>query len=456
MSQVIVPVGFDMGPVYAETGPPDRAPLRYEVHLGGDPQELTAEEYTAWKAAFSDPDAHVNLEFDRARLDETLRTVDHAPAGRLADPTTAVNRLLRVGLLLEFDPEAGEGLAEPFGIRRLYPRAHGLGTSDGMPDLYGIGYPGDRFVEIPTGVYNAWNTTLLEPTLWDACEIIAEIATEIGAQQEEPVEVPASELAGDVAVQLPLLVSGRAAFLDLLNYELVHDREASAWPVKSPSVHGGRPPVIVPVGLPLGYDHSLGVPEDHPDTFFHVHLGLEYEDLTLEEFVAWGAAFADPVRHGRLEVTRAHLEERLRTAEGDDRMAEPGPVVERLLERGLLVEFEPAEGPLEELFRAVQVFPLGDGMGNTAERPDMYHIGVSGESQVSVPPELYAIWSYAMTCGSLWEACVALAEGADEDLAPGEQPMLMAPEALARGMAGALPAMISAGCAFLDPLNYVR
>lgn len=209
--------------------------------------------------------------------------------------------------------------------------------------------------------------------------------------------------------------------------------------------------VIVPVGLNMGQDFAACGSAERAPEYWQVHLGGEVVQLDADEVVAWGAAFMDPQQHAANEVDRQNLEARIRGL--DNGLAEPSPVVSRLLERGLLVEFDPDGGQLEALFSGLQLFPLAQGMGNTPENLDRYEIGFAGNSLVEVGPNVYAIWSYAITEPSLWDACAGLAAGLDEDLEPGEQPYNLSAEDIAGDVAAALPVLVTGACAFLDPVN---
>lgn len=212
------------------------------------------------------------------------------------------------------------------------------------------------------------------------------------------------------------------------------------------------PTVIVPVGLNMGQDFSSGDPAEHPSEFWEVHLGTEAASLTPDEVRTWGAAFLDPQRHANHEFDRGHLEELLR--QGENQVADPSAVVDGLLERGLLLEYDTDDAPWEQLFAGMKLFPLVQGLGNSPEEPAVYQIGIAGEPLVSVNANVYAIWSYSLASPTLWQACTDLAEGIDEGLEPGEQPLGYTPDGIAGEVGAALPVLVAGGCAFLDPLNY--
>lgn len=214
------------------------------------------------------------------------------------------------------------------------------------------------------------------------------------------------------------------------------------------------PTVIVPVGFLMGPEFGVDGPPDRDPLHYEIHLGGDPQDLGVEEFAVWAAAFTDPPRHANLEVDRKALEEFLRSDDGiAGRMPDPAPLVSSLLERGLLVEFDPIEGPLQPLFRRLRLFPQGQGIGSTPDLPDAYHIGFGVQPLVRVSSNVYQLWSYSMTFPALWDACVDMAEAAGTDLAPGEEPIDVDAEALAREIGSVIPMLVSAGAAFLDPLN---
>jgi hypothetical protein len=99
------------------------------------------------------------------------------------------------------------------------------------------------------------------------------------------------------------------------------------------------PSVIVPVGLNLGPSYRYATPPDPTPEYWEVRLGPESEELTADEFQVWGRSFLDPERHARLEVNRDTLRRDLIAAgNGPD---DPDPVIDRLLERGLLTQYDP-------------------------------------------------------------------------------------------------------------------
>lgn len=131
-------------------------------------------------------------------------------------------------------------------------------------------------------------------------------------------------------------------------------------------------------------------------------------------------------------------------------LTDPAPLVSSLLERGLLVEFDPIAGPLQELFGRLRLLPQGQGLGSTPDDPARHRIGFGGQPVAEVTSNVYQLWSFSLTFPSLWDACVDMAAAADA----GSGALDVSPEALAREVGAAVPLLVSAGAAFLDPLNY--
>lgn len=210
------------------------------------------------------------------------------------------------------------------------------------------------------------------------------------------------------------------------------------------------PTVIVPVGLSLGPSYRYVTPPDPNPEYWEVRLGTDSEELTNEEFQVWGRAFVDPERHSRLEVNRETLVLDVVTATRGT--INPKPIIDRLLERKLLIEFD-TDGDLEEPFRQITLHPLAEGMGNTPEEPDRRLIGHNGQALVKVSATVYGIWAFSSTEGSLWDFCVGMDEDNQKDIQSGmDLERLTAAEA-AQQAAVTIPMMVASGVAFLDRVS---
>lgn len=203
------------------------------------------------------------------------------------------------------------------------------------------------------------------------------------------------------------------------------------------------PTVIVPVGLVMGPEFGADGPADRDPEYWEVHLGAVSQELTTTEFSVWAAAFADPPMHAELAFGRQQLVQQLAQEEEGlvGAIADAGPVVDDLLDRGLLLEFDPVDGSLDAPFGRLRLLPQGRGLGIAPDEPQRYRIAFADVELVQVDAVVYRLWSYSMRYSSLWAAC---ADMATQDASAQE---------LARRLAGALPALVSAGAAFLDPVD---
>lgn len=212
------------------------------------------------------------------------------------------------------------------------------------------------------------------------------------------------------------------------------------------------PNVIVPTGMMLGEYHRPGGATEAPE-HWHINLGGYAELLTLEELTVWAAASLDPERQAQLGGTRTVL---LQVVAGFDEAEIPNPAsaVDDLLRRGLLVEFDPVDGDIEEFARRYRVIPTGAGLGNSHENPLVYRIAVGGEPRVHVNGDVYALWANTFYYPSIWDSAAGFAkEMADyaPQAADGDTPQVDS-ESVARALAANLPLLVSAEAAVLDPI----
>jgi hypothetical protein len=209
------------------------------------------------------------------------------------------------------------------------------------------------------------------------------------------------------------------------------------------------PTVIVPVGLHLGAEFAVAEPPSKDPEGFLVASGDSLEMLDAVEMKVWAASFLDPKRHARLGVSRETVQRYLLGARKG--LSEPGPIVDRLIERGLLLEFDPIDGPLEEIFVQYTLRPVAEGLGSTAKNPMVYRIGHNARPAVEVDDTVFYLWAFSHTRESLWDACVYLADES-ETLEPGDMPLNRTPEEIARNIAVNIPLLISNTCAVIDPV----
>jgi hypothetical protein len=171
--------------------------------------------------------------------------------------------------------------------------------------------------------------------------------------------------------------------------------------------------------------------------------------LDAAEMKVWATAFLDAKRHARLEVSRETVQRRL--ARVRNGLSAPAPIVDRLIERGLLLEFDPVDGPMEKIFTQYSLQPVAEGLGATAKNPLGYRIGHNGKPAVEVDETVFFLWAFSQTRESLWDACTYFADES-ERVELGEETLDRTPEEIARNVAVNIPLLISNTCAVIHPV----
>jgi hypothetical protein len=140
-----------------------------------------------------------------------------------------------------------------------------------------------------------------------------------------------------------------------------------------------------------------------------VRLGWSPERLTTDEFGVWVLAHGSS-RAGKSDWT---VDDVLALADGAE-VDGPGDAVESLLERGLLaaVPTEPAAAPATLAFlREHRMASLLTGLGDTAENPGTYAVGVPGTAALAwLDRDAYELWQWGQLPPTLWHTCEARAK----------------------------------------------
>jgi hypothetical protein len=185
------------------------------------------------------------------------------------------------------------------------------------------------------------------------------------------------------------------------------------------TVMAETPAVLVPIGHGRGPFHPE--PGKAPEVYT-VRIGWGIATLNAEEYTVWSIA------HGTLPETAEEpwTREKVQSLAVDEaEIADPAPIVDRLLEMGLLQEVR-ADGEAGRSFaESHRLLPLMVGLGNDDEQPWIFKIGLPNLPVVGVPDSLYELWSRAHLEDTLWTGCRVLADinreaGAtdDEDIDP--------------------------------------
>jgi hypothetical protein len=202
-------------------------------------------------------------------------------------------------------------------------------------------------------------------------------------------------------------------------------------------------PIVLPVGHYQGPFHpGGGLPPSH----HLVRLGWEPVQLTEEiEVDVWGLAHGLPAEQaGAGAWTRSAVLD----AALDAGHSDAGPVLDRLLDRGLVVEVTPGTGEAREFARRHRLQPLLIGLGQTPAEP-LDAIGVPGlVVALRATPRVFEVWEWTHLWPDLWAACEGLAE-AGRDTGR-KDPTETDPDQVLTFVLGAVQTLIAHGAAYLD------
>lgn len=156
--------------------------------------------------------------------------------------------------------------------------------------------------------------------------------------------------------------------------------------------------LLIPVGHLIGAYHDLPVSDDH---FVQVRVGPAVVRLKDEQFAMWALAHGAPDRPpdrpwGRKAVLDAARRARIPGAK---------QVLDSLITDSLIFEVTPGADSAVDFARAFRMVPLMLGLGNTAEHPGLYSVGMIGQPWVSMSAGVYDLYEWAHMDSNLWLAC---------------------------------------------------
>lgn len=199
--------------------------------------------------------------------------------------------------------------------------------------------------------------------------------------------------------------------------------------------------LLFPIGHCIGAYHDLPASDDH---FTQVRVGAKINRLDDEQFAIWGLAHGVAGRPPEESWNRQSVLAVARRA-GIGRAEE---ILESLVDDGLLVEATPGTDSAVDFARRHRLVPLMLGLGNTAEEPWIYSVGLLGMPVVQVSAMAYDLYEWAHLDANLWAACEAAAATA---VRVGiDDPMATDPLQMLHALVGTLHVMLSPNAAFLD------
>jgi hypothetical protein len=199
-------------------------------------------------------------------------------------------------------------------------------------------------------------------------------------------------------------------------------------------------PLVFPVGLLCGTYYD----EDDAGGHHHeVRRGGRIHDLTDTELAAWLFAHGRP--DAPTDETPWTAPELLRFL-AEQQVAKPAPLVDSLLERGLLVEVARSGDGMAAFAGSHRVVPIMQGLGNSPDEPWMYSIGLMEQERIQVSRPVFDVWAWSHLDDTLWRACevIAAQDGADGDADP---------SAVLAGFLSTLHGLLNAQAAYIDTVD---
>jgi hypothetical protein len=180
--------------------------------------------------------------------------------------------------------------------------------------------------------------------------------------------------------------------------------------------------LLFPIGHCIGAYHDLPASNDH---FTQVRVRADVNRLSDGQFAIWGLAHGTPDRPPEQPWNREAVLTAARRA-GVDQAEQ---VLESLIDDGLLFETTPGTDFAVDFARRHRLIPLMLGLGNTAEEPWIYSVGMLGMPIVQLSAMAYDLYKWAHLDPNLWVACegaaaAAVRVGIDDPLATDPLQML--------------------------------
>jgi hypothetical protein len=195
---LIFPIGQQVGARYQA----DQILAAQQVRCGGRFHDLTEQQAEVWRLAHGVPEEiDRQIPWQRGSVEERLPA-----AGPIIDELT------RLGLLVEVAP--GTAQAEEFAnAHRLVPLMLGLGNSATDTDTYGIGFLSQPVLQVSYPIYDVWQWSTMDDSLWNTCENATDVARRAGSTDLEATET--SRLLTGIVGSLHALLASSAAYLDV-------------------------------------------------------------------------------------------------------------------------------------------------------------------------------------------------------------------------------------------------
>ncbi len=163
--------------------------------------------------------------------------------------------------------------------------------------------------------------------------------------------------------------------------------------------------LLLPIGHCVGSYYGLSAADEH---FHQVRVGPDVVRLSDEQFAVWGLAHSAPGQPAGKPWDRQGVLEAARRLGASDAEG----VLDGLVADHLIVATTPGTDDAVDFARRHRMVPLMLGLGNTAEEPRLYAVGLAGQPILQMTSAVYDLFEWAHMDPDLWTACHGAAETA--------------------------------------------
>jgi hypothetical protein len=200
---LLFPIGHYVG-IQHRTG---AASAPRQVRRGATIHDLTEEQFAVWTAAHGAEEAIENdVPWQRQSVE------GHPSVAGLEGASEIIDDFLAGGLLVEVTRSDDQAIVFARS-HRVVPLMLGLGNRPDEPDMFGIGFLTQPVIEVSHPIYDLWQWSAMDDSLWATCENAADVARRSGSMDPESLE-PARLLTGFLGSLHGVLLAN-AACLDI-------------------------------------------------------------------------------------------------------------------------------------------------------------------------------------------------------------------------------------------------
>ena len=208
VGRLLLPIGHYTGARHRVLEPGD---VPQQVRRGATFHDLTGQQFTIWTLAHGSPEAVQNEVAWRRRSVEEL-----AKLTGLTGVADLVDEMITTGLLVDVAPGTDQAL-DFAKTHRVTPLMLGLGNTADEPWLFDIGFLNQPILKVTHAIYDLWQWSAMDDTLWATCESAADIARR--AESTDPEKTDPGKMLTGFLPSLHALLLSNAACLDI-NYRL--------------------------------------------------------------------------------------------------------------------------------------------------------------------------------------------------------------------------------------------